>query len=280
MLLLLPLHLHAGDSTIVSFSVGNKYVYGGNQHCPGGIITQVSYSETIFADTLINGRQYFEFLRFPAIWSLVAPTDTAVLFYRRADSTAIYQYDIKLGKEDTLVNFSDTIGRRYNSGFQILGRENTYFFGALYSSIFMSPDEIIYAPKLFLVHYWPEYFCSEEFTLEAAKINGVYYGDSTVLSVKSKLNSISLPSDYVLFQNYPNPFNPATQIEYYIPHSGYVLLIVQDVLGRHVATLVNEEVSSGHHTVTFDGSSYSSGIYYYTLQGGSSIQTKKLILLK
>ena len=265
---------------IVSFSVGNKYVYGGNQQCPGGIFTQFSYSETIFADTLINGRQYFEFLRFPAIWFLVAPTDTAVLFYRRADSTAIYQYNIGAGREDTLVNFSDTIGRKYNSGHQMLGKENIYFFGALYLSAFMSPDEIIYAPNLFLVHYWPEYFCSENFSLEAARINGIYYGDSTLLSVKSKLNNTSPSVDYVLYQNYPNPFNPATQIEYYIPRGGYVLLEVQDVLGRHVATLVNGKVASGHHTVTFDGSSYSSGIYYYTLQGGSSIQTKKLILLK
>ena len=280
LLLLIDQDLLAGDSSIVSFSVGNKYVYGGSQHCPGGITTPKAFSETIISDTLINGRTFFKVLRSPALSVLVAPSDTAAVFYRRADSTSIYQYNIGAQKEDTLVDFNDTIGTLYSTGYRILLRSSTYSFGVYYPSIIMSTNSITYSSKLFLVRYWPAYLCSEDFSLVAAKINGVYYGDSTLLSVNQKGGSVFLFPDYVLYQNYPNPFNPITQIEYYIPQSSYVTLTINDILGRKVGTLVDEQVEGGHHTVNFDGSSFSSGIYFYCLQGGNSIQIKKLVLLK
>lgn len=88
------------------------------------------------------------------------------------------------------------------------------------------------------------------------------------------------PSTFNLEQNYPNPFNPSTTIRYSIPTSEFVTLKVYDVLGREVQTLVNEEKATGSYEVSFNAAGLSSGIYFYKLQAGSFIETKKMILIK
>ncbi|MEW5842341.1 MAG: T9SS type A sorting domain-containing protein [Bacteroidota bacterium] len=95
----------------------------------------------------------------------------------------------------------------------------------------------------------------------------------------------SISQDFFLNQNYPNPFNPSTTISYQLSAFGHVTLKVYDVLGREVATLVNEEKSRGSYEVTFNvetrrGESLPSGVYFYRLQAGSYSETKKMILLK
>ena len=88
------------------------------------------------------------------------------------------------------------------------------------------------------------------------------------------------PSDFALSQNYPNPFNPVTNINYQLPKECFVSLKIYDVLGNEIASLVNEEQSAGNHKTTFDGSRISSGVYFYKLQAGDFVQTKKLIMVK
>ena len=85
---------------------------------------------------------------------------------------------------------------------------------------------------------------------------------------------------FELFQNYPNPFNPVTSIRYAVGSRQYVSIKVYDVLGNEVATLVNEEKPGGSYKVKFDGSNLASGIYICQLKCGSTIQLKKMILLK
>jgi len=94
--------------------------------------------------------------------------------------------------------------------------------------------------------------------------------------------------EFALEQNYPNPFNPSTKIKYTIPNVEthrdaslqMVTLKVFDVLGNEVATLVNEEKPSGVYQVSFNAADLSSGIYFYKLQAGYFIETKKMILMK
>ena len=88
------------------------------------------------------------------------------------------------------------------------------------------------------------------------------------------------PSEFVLEQNYPNPFNPVTTIEYSIPQAGVVTIKIYDILGREVTTLVNEEKQRGNHIVKFNASNLASGIYFYKLQAGNFVESKKMILLK
>lgn len=88
------------------------------------------------------------------------------------------------------------------------------------------------------------------------------------------------PGTFVLFQNCPNPFNPVTTIEFRIGEFGCVKLMVFDVLGRHVATLVNEAREPGEHSVTWDASSAASGVYFCRLLATNIVQTRKMLLLK
>ena len=93
-------------------------------------------------------------------------------------------------------------------------------------------------------------------------------------------NYLDIPKIFSLHQNYPNPFNPNTMINFAIPKSSHVYLKVYDLLGQEKATLVNKELSAGYHNVSFDGSTLPSGIYFYRIQAGDFIQTKKMILMK
>lgn len=110
------------------------------------------------------------------------------------------------------------------------------------------------------------------------KLGGIFktVQDTTV----SEKPQTSIPTSFVLHQNYPNPFNPTTVVNYSIPQNGLVTLKTFDVLGKEVSTLVNEEKSPGYYSVNFNGAGLSSGIYFYQLQSGNLIITKKMILLK
>lgn len=89
-----------------------------------------------------------------------------------------------------------------------------------------------------------------------------------------------VPARIALEQNYPNPFNPATNIRFDVAEAGYVSLTVYDMLGRQVAQLVNENLSAGTHTVSFDAASLSSGVYLYRLQAGGQTLTRSMTLMK
>jgi endo-1,4-beta-xylanase len=95
------------------------------------------------------------------------------------------------------------------------------------------------------------------------------------------VNDISeAPNEFRLYNNYPNPFNPTTNIRYSIAKTSKVTLKVYDILGNKVQTLVNEVKSPGQYTVTFNAQNLASGIYFYQLDAGNFIATKKLVLLK
>ncbi len=102
------------------------------------------------------------------------------------------------------------------------------------------------------------------------------------ISVPVQLSSVAsaLPTEFSLSPNYPNPFNPSTTIKYELPKASTVSLIVHDILGHEVAVLVNEKRDAGIHEVTFDAAGIASGMYFYRLQAGSFIETKKLLLLR
>ena len=95
-----------------------------------------------------------------------------------------------------------------------------------------------------------------------------------------KDGSSELPAEIVLRQNYPNPFNPATIITYELPQQVHVRLDVFDMTGRHVAELVNEQVSAGTHHVSFNAMNLSSGVYMYRLQAGGRVLSRQLTLIK
>jgi hypothetical protein len=93
-------------------------------------------------------------------------------------------------------------------------------------------------------------------------------------------NRISIPYKYLLTQNYPNPFNPSTKITYTIPERGNVSLKIFDLLGSEVVELVKGEIEAGSYEINFNAANLPSGVYFYRLQAGNFVQTRKMILLK
>ncbi|MDD5362480.1 MAG: T9SS type A sorting domain-containing protein [Ignavibacteria bacterium] len=89
-----------------------------------------------------------------------------------------------------------------------------------------------------------------------------------------------IPDKFSLSQNYPNPFNPVTKINYGVPKQSLVSIKVYDLLGREVATLVNEAKNPGMYTVEFNGSNFASGIYFYRITAGTFTDVKRLVLIK
>lgn len=116
------------------------------------------------------------------------------------------------------------------------------------------------------------------------KLKQIDYNGNYVFTDAAVLDFMSSPQSFELFQNFPNPFNPVTKIKFAVPsdlEKGSVIsLKVYDVLGNEVAALVNEIKPTGIHTVEFDGSKLTSGIYFYKLQSGDFKISKKLLLLK
>ncbi|GAG76259.1 unnamed protein product, partial [marine sediment metagenome] len=93
-------------------------------------------------------------------------------------------------------------------------------------------------------------------------------------------NGNEIPKQYSLSQNYPNPFNPNTKIKFDLPKQGFVSLKVFDVLGKEVDNLVNEVKTPGSYIVDFNGTNLSSGVYYYRIDAGNFVATKKMLLIK
>ena len=95
-----------------------------------------------------------------------------------------------------------------------------------------------------------------------------------------KDNKDIISDKYILMQNYPNPFNPSTTIRYSIPKESFVTIKVYDIIGREIATLVNERKAAGNYSVKFNAGNFPSGVYIYRIQSGGFTDTKKFILLK
>jgi hypothetical protein len=89
-----------------------------------------------------------------------------------------------------------------------------------------------------------------------------------------------VPESFSLEQNYPNPFNPSTKIKFSLSEAGLTNIAIYNLLGQKVATVLNEELVAGRHTVDFNASNLSSGVYFYKIESGKNIATKKMMLLK
>lgn len=114
--------------------------------------------------------------------------------------------------------------------------------------------------------------------------NGAIYKYNTE-AIGIRPNSTMVPVRYNLYQNYPNPFNPATKIKFDIPSNvrtkmSNVKLAVYDILGKEISVLIDSDLSPGAYEFQFDGTNYASGIYFYRLESGSIILSRRMVILK
>ncbi len=136
--------------------------------------------------------------------------------------------------------------------------------------------EILYTPDSLY------YIGSTDFTYNgtAAPLNEIYL-QSECYNPQSITNQDFLPDNYLTIDNYPNPFNSKTTIRYSVPHPSFVNITVYDVLGKEIVTLVNNNQGKGTYVTYFDGSVFSSGIYFCKLRVSRNLsKTIKLILMK
>ncbi len=234
---------------------------------------------SIVKDTLMpNGKSY------------AMQLDRGYATYLRQDKNFVYAYDTLVNQERISMDMSAPAGQIWDFDFS---SEGSLFFlvsgGIGTGDVFSTSKRIYscgdYSPVLLDAGAEEEYADSigligwetmlEQGSLIEAYVNGRHY---IATSIKPKQNSLS--SEFLLCQNYPNPFNPLTTINYQLPVVSHVTLKIYDVLGREVATLVDEKKSPGTYEVRFDGSRFASGMYFYRLQAGTQIESKKLILIK
>lgn len=104
--------------------------------------------------------------------------------------------------------------------------------------------------------------------------------DSVLLLTNTKSITSEIPSDFKLYQNYPNPFNPTTNIKYQVAKNNFVTLKVYDILGKELATLVNEYQKAGTYEIQFSNNHVSSGNYFYRIETGSFTDVKRMVLIK
>jgi len=147
----------------------------------------------------------------------------------------------------------------------------------------------VFVNQTFLVYALDVSFCQgvglSELDLTTGQISGDYVHthhllrNSNVTNIRESL-SPATPSQFVLDQNYPNPFNPATTISYSLSSRSNVSLVVYDVLGREIMSFLGSNIAPGRHTLVFDGSHLSSGVYYYMAHIGNWRESRRMLLLK
>ena len=280
-------------------AAGNKWIYDTwgwwadtTYHAYSG----VTYRDVVGDTVMTNGQFYYKLFdqtTFNYPWHLLERIDSS--------SGKIYRYDNSLGLpndeyliDDLLAEVGDTIWssrHQYQDFFPFIcvgeGMFNKWGIEGP-RKIFTIYDLTGYTYSLSqgvgIDSIYDTFDFGENFIkLKGFIIDGVVYGDTSVVSVEDEIKPIV--NDFKLEQNYPNPFNPTTKIKFEIPgqapnDNALVSLKVYDILGNDIATLVNEEKPVGEYEVEFDGQNLPSGVYFYQLKAGSFIQTKKMILLK
>ncbi len=123
---------------------------------------------------------------------------------------------------------------------------------------------------------WSEYPGSGSNTDIWCNVRG-FQNPDTVIGIST---NTEIAKEYKLYPVYPNPFNPISTIKYDIPKQSQVIIKIFDIIGSEVATLVNETKEPGFYTVSFDGTNYSSGVYFYRIEAGSFSDVKKMVILK
>ena len=274
------------DSSYFPLAIGNQWIYKFNE---GPFFDTVTIVDT----QRVNGKQYYAFQKYGGnryIWfgkdtNRVYIIDTVAnrLNTSNVSECMVYDFSVATGESWELSLTNSAIVCEY-AGKITLAKKN---------------DSIITIAGMFTNCYKFSHTispCKDAGRYEewfAAGIGSVAYSEESLTGIRrwyllqsNILTEVVGPHyshsivEYNLWQNYPNPFNPLTSITYSIPIGSNVKIIIYNSLGEKIKTLVNEYKTSGNYTINFDASSFASGVYFYQLSVGTSIITKKMILLR
>lgn len=276
--------------------VGNVFVFKEIFSYPLPPTYIVSYHKSrVLRDTIMNSRKYFFIPDYSDHGSVYLRLDSLTgNLFKWDSSNSCTQYGYEKLLDSLSSELSDTTFGCGASGYQCydtnavqifnlsrISKKFRMFFGigshtTSYSRTYVKGIGLVYTR-------WQSTFGSgttfTELTLLGCLINGILYGDTAVPVSVHKISS-ELPSVFSLFQNYPNPFNPVTKINFDLPKNSKVKLVVYDLLGREVRTLVESELLTGKYEFEFDGGDLVSGVYFYRIVAGDFVQTKRMVLIK
>ncbi len=273
-------------------NIGNKWIYDDYTYIEGNTYHDIFIREVTADSILPNGKKYFQ------LEEHLNSNSNITFSFERIDTSngLVYRYfedpgltDDEYLIEDLLADVGDTVwtSREFYDPYfpTVVVEQNTFQkwnlekLRIIYKHLGLGfyTHSLTRDLGLDSIGYHFD-FGNTDVILKGCIIDGVVYGDTTVVSVEDE--NPEMPKEFSLSQNYPNPFNPSTNIQYAIDSRQYVSLKVYDILGKEVAILVNEEKLAGNYKITFDASSLPSGIYFYQLQAGSFVQTRKMVLLK
>ena len=249
------------------------------------------HKDYIEKDTSINGITYFKFFRHGSVsYIRVDSVKGNLLAYSPGNGCGSYAND------KIIDSLASSPGNQITCIYEAIqtricvstGTQNV--FGIISDTKDFIHYGLFVANITYAKNFGVIYSCSGEpppctgFTnLIGCRIDGIVYGDTNLTSIKQIGNSI--PEYFSLEQNYPNPFNPHTIINYAIPsnvrsQTSDVKLLIYNSLGKHIATLVNENQNAGSYSVEFNGEGLPSGVYYCKLEAGDFVETKRMVILK
>ena len=287
------------DTTSLKYfplAINNRWVYDCFLIQPA---TYWQESVIITKDTIVNGKRYFYFygIDFLEGWIRVDSSDGKLFMIPPLMNCPIHPFE----------QLVDSFPANYHEHFykcQINWQDlrkcddtTSFIFGGIsYKSKSFSDTLALtattnrYAKNLGIVTAIRGDPYTTNYTLRGCLINGIVFGDTTFTGINTI--SAKIPNSFSLSQNYPNPFNPSTKIKFDTPLSPprrvessteegkYVQLIIYDILGREVATIINETLQPGTYEVEWNASNYPSGVYFYTLISGNYKDTRKMVLLR
>lgn len=254
---------------------------------------------SVLNDTIVNSKKYFKVRGYP--FSYINDTNSVLIRYdsingllKQSTSWAPCNFESILFRLSAQIG--DTTGGCY-SGWQYtcLNIRDTLLFNqqtnvksfGYFISGHNTASHLNHFLKNIGLHYVSETNTGNQGIyghigeLRGFILNGIAYGDtSSVIGISTI--SANVPDNFSLSQNYPNPFNPNTKIRFEISGSSgaQTFLSVFDVTGKEIDILVNEELKPATYEVNWNASSYPSGVYFYKLNAGSFVETKKMVLLK
>jgi len=233
----------------------------------------------IIGDTLLsNGKRY----------SIITGYTLGTNFLRQ-EGSKVYAYDVTDSAEyillDYAANLNDTLSHHSNGQrTNIAGGKHTYpntseSYWKFYERSGTGPGSYIFynwtiKDSLGLTALTVE--PGNSWNLSGALINGILIG--TITGIRDE--TLIIPANPNLKQNYPNPFNPMTNIQFSLRKTSQISLRIFNTLGQEVSVIANGIFSEGIHSITWDASNYSSGIYFYRLETGYYKETKKMLLIR
>ena len=265
--------------------VGNKFVYYRTWYywsLNGTSSGSEKVANRVIKDSTFNSHKYYytsfdNWIRFDSLTQSIYrfnETNSCPYYYKE---TLIDSLAMVSGTTNSCAN-KIFFGSGNDTLFGVIGLTRVYKINIAIPFIYQN-----YNTNFGVTKYYRHYVVGSTEDLETrilvgCYINGVLYGDT----ILTKVNQISTeaPTLFSLSQNYPNPFNSTSNLKFQIVNTGDVKIIVYDIMGKEVQTLVNERLQPGTYEAAFDGSALNSGVYFYRIVTEGYSETKRMLLIK